>query len=730
MPFPAKKFSVALIFALPFVFPIFVRAAAYSDYSNVTDKTVTAITGCVKNEDCSGDTPCCNLQTGQCVENYGRCGVAEPKSASKPFSIVAGQIGACLVDIQPATGPWGTSATLSGNAFGNSKNGSDVTFNGEVGRIGADYSGIDFQWSDVSISDIKVPVDSISGEVRVMKGGVESNGLNFSVTGGEGTFCGQDLNNPVCQPDDSLCSHPLVCDLSSCRCQKILGTGEPCDADEEKPACQPSQAICQALDSRLACDTEKNCTCQPLPGIGESCDADQAADSCQADNGICQQYSPLLTCDVQGAVGQACTCQIVKGPGEPCGEGENACADDCSRFGNPSLACDIEGAKGDLCTCQAINGLGEPCSEGENACAEDNCVRFEEPALFCDLEGVFSADQKPCTCQLDPNIGAPCYAGAAADQCQVELSVCEQKNTKYRQYFCDDQGIADPDALCTCQLNEPRIIKTYPAPDEANVCRNAMPSITFSGILDKKTIDANTIFLLNDNKAVTAKLSAYDEDSNADGTPDRTVVMVAPAKNMDSGASYQAVVKGGKNGIKDAGGTLRSHDYEWNFTVGSSICKIDHLDIVIAPPGLAGTKDWFTCARNNCENDQDATLNGNQHVYSAQARDVVGIPLVASYRWSKDDADGIISDLPPIADSQKLTVQNKNGQAAVNVQADGAEAGVVIGKVAVNVFLCENPWPPIGKFPYQDTADSPQPTGANPTNFSTYYCRDSQSPSQ
>ncbi|MCD6407074.1 Ig-like domain-containing protein, partial [Candidatus Aerophobetes bacterium] len=623
-----KKFIIFSILAFSLSIPVFVYGAAYSEYSNQVDKTVTAVTGCEKDEDCSGETPCCNLKTGQCVENYGKCGIEEPKSATKPFSIITGEIGSCLVDIKPNKGPWGTAVTLYGDAFRESKDSSEVTFNGKLGRINADYTDTNFSWTNTLIENAKVPTDAIDGEVRIVTSGIESNGLFFDVTGGEGDFCGKDLSAPTCDPDNNLCSGSLVCDSFTCTCQLVPGIGESCDENEEAPGCQLSHSICQELDYRLACDVDKGCTCQLVPGIGESCDENEEAPGCQLSHSICQELDYRLACDID----------------------------------------------------------------------------------------------KGCTCQLDLNIGAPCYEGASTEMCNLEESTCQERNIEHRKYICDPLD-------CTCQLDEPRVVSTVPEDGAENVCRNALISATFNQILDKKTLTSDTIFLMGEEKIIEAKVSSYDWDSDGDNLPDQTVVNIAPFSNLKPNTSYEVTIKGKRDGVKQIDGIGMSADYKWVFTTSDIICQIDHVDVTVIPPGSIQNNDLFRCAgRDDCLADQDKEEEGNQHIYVAQAKDKRDAPLIASYSWAKEDFEEVISGAFAVTKEQVITAQTQNGQAVLYVQAEGEGAGLAIGQVQINVFLCENPWPLLVEFPYGDTTENPKPAGSKPTNFATWYCRDAKSP--
>ena len=78
-----------------------------------------------------------------------------------------------LSGLSVASGPVGTSVTISGSNFGATQGSSTVTFNGSAGTPTS--------WSDTSIV-VPVPTGATTGPVVVTVGGKASNGVNFTVT--------------------------------------------------------------------------------------------------------------------------------------------------------------------------------------------------------------------------------------------------------------------------------------------------------------------------------------------------------------------------------------------------------------------------------------------------------------------------------------------------------------------------------------------------------------------
>jgi hypothetical protein len=78
-----------------------------------------------------------------------------------------------IASLSPASGPVGSSLTITGSSFGTSQGTSTVTFNGTVASPTS--------WSATSIA-VTVPNGATSGTVVVTVGGFASNGVNFTVT--------------------------------------------------------------------------------------------------------------------------------------------------------------------------------------------------------------------------------------------------------------------------------------------------------------------------------------------------------------------------------------------------------------------------------------------------------------------------------------------------------------------------------------------------------------------
>jgi IPT/TIG domain len=76
-----------------------------------------------------------------------------------------------ITSLSPPAGQVGATVTVAGTGFGIDQ-GDQVLFNGLAGQV--------LSWSDTSIT-VGVPFPATSGPVKVVKGGVSSNSISFSV---------------------------------------------------------------------------------------------------------------------------------------------------------------------------------------------------------------------------------------------------------------------------------------------------------------------------------------------------------------------------------------------------------------------------------------------------------------------------------------------------------------------------------------------------------------------
>ena len=107
------------------------------------------------------------------VRAYNTAGLLSPASAEVFFDTPGTVGGPTLTSLSPTSGAVGNSVTLSGSNFGTTQGTSTVKFNGTVASPTS--------WSATSVV-VPVPSGATTGNVVATVGGVDSNGLPFTVT--------------------------------------------------------------------------------------------------------------------------------------------------------------------------------------------------------------------------------------------------------------------------------------------------------------------------------------------------------------------------------------------------------------------------------------------------------------------------------------------------------------------------------------------------------------------
>lgn len=158
----------------------------------------------------------------------------------------------------------------------------------------------------------------------------------------------------------------------------------------------------------------------------------------------------------------------------------------------------------------------------------------------------------------------------------------------------------------------------------------------------------------------------------------------------------------------DGGG---NDGYGWIFNTGSQVCQINF--VLISP-----ATDSFTCAYNNCAGDVNGLQAGNQHSYVALPFDINGqflnAALISYIDWG---VVGPLLTLGPNGNQDvEATAANQNGQEVLTVTMSGPTVGSGNGSAAVNLFLCENPWPDAAGPAWNPWSDGTY-------NFDTFYCQ-------
>jgi hypothetical protein len=225
-----------------------------------------------------------------------------------------------------------------------------------------------------------------------------------------------------------------------------------------------------------------------------------------------------------------------------------------------------------------------------------------------------------------------------------------------------------------CRILPPKLpsVISY-SPKGDNVCRNVMVTATFDQLMDKASLNKNTIIV----EGLEGKVSSYDEN-------DKTVVVFTPKEDLDPQTTYQVTIK---KEVRSKTGENMVDDYQWTFKTGDYYCQINKVDI------KPSARVFFA--------------QGEEEIFTSQAYDKSGLAIQATYFWKTDSIDNFVES-EVVADNQiKLTAKPKNGEGFLYVQAD-AYGGTKEASAQIQVFLCENPWL------YEDPL----------THFRTFYCRD------
>ncbi len=233
------------------------------------------------------------------------------------------------------------------------------------------------------------------------------------------------------------------------------------------------------------------------------------------------------------------------------------------------------------------------------------------------------------------------------------------------------------------------------------------------------------------------------------------LVVVADGNIMDATVEgVTSVWNVSMNGVSGAGiGPAGGYVGAWSntFTTGTEICDVDLVTVEdeSASPGL------FTAAA-----ETHPLLAQPYHRNGPLLEPIVEVPGLYEWSWSgaeapsftwgwtsnpPTDAGDVLEFSGNVDDVSSVTLATSNpainGEETIQAQlrVDAATdvsidtpGRIVSGSIEETVFLCENPWPAVGNFPFADTAEfsstntlSPPLTLSTPyTNFSFYYCRD------
>ncbi|NQU78103.1 Ig-like domain-containing protein [Candidatus Falkowbacteria bacterium] len=286
-------------------------------------------------------------------------------------------------------------------------------------------------------------------------------------------------------------------------------------------------------------------------------------------------------------------------------------------------------------------------------------------------------------------------------------------------------------------IGKPSIKDHWPRATTDPVCRNAVVEIVFDQLMDRSTLNKINMYLLEgglkvDGQLRIARTEGADERClNSSGC---TQVRFIPDELLEE-SGMQPHQFGITGDVRSSNG-LNFDGVFWTFDVDNEICAIDRAEIEVSPDVINKTRDIFVCAgRNGCVNDQDGVEDGNQHKYEVVYYSGINPIMGGIVKWDPTsdsniyeflgEEDGVVINLTskPKEGKDELKVKVKSNPNWLKV---GIDAHEVDAKIDIINWLCENPWPSLESFPYEDGSVCGN-TGGAPCidfNFSTFYCRD------
>ena len=265
----------------------------------------------------------------------------------------------------------------------------------------------------------------------------------------------------------------------------------------------------------------------------------------------------------------------------------------------------------------------------------------------------------------------------------------------------------------------PEVEAYYPADGATDVCPNGLIWAQFNQQMDKATLTLTNIGLY---KEQTDACQEQGQGSRVNGTylcpvdisldilTETKVNIKSPLLDLET--YYWVIIKGGENGVKSKYNAPLVDDFSWRFETWDKVCTLDKVEMYPSSYlfTIAGEEKLFEAWACTKRPGFTGSLECG-HGYE---------PISANWQWSKEDSQEVISEANSTTNSQSITAENKNGRAILTVEA--ASWGVTRqASAALEVFLCENPWPGNTGSSYED---SEEPA----TNFRVRYCMDGDLP--
>jgi fibronectin type 3 domain-containing protein len=256
----------------------------------------------------------------------------------------------------------------------------------------------------------------------------------------------------------------------------------------------------------------------------------------------------------------------------------------------------------------------------------------------------------------------------------------------------------------------PQIESFAPAIGSIPQCRNVAIEITFDQKMNLDSIK-NNLKLYNSSNVALAGTFSFATINRI-----KTKVVFSPTELLVAGNEYRIAAGPGIVNVRGQAliftnnPSLDPAAQAWKFTAGTEICEVSYVRTV-------PSSDWFSCGGNTCEDDDHPGAQaGNQHdyiaiPYSRQGTAISDIGMTYAWRVSPNEDSVSLTNT-----SLKTTTATaeENGRSAVSVTVTNVTSNIsASASLPVTVSLCQNPWPSISNFPWNDSS----------FNFSTYYCQ-------
>ncbi len=196
-------------------------------------------------------------------------------------------------------------------------------------------------------------------------------------------------------------------------------------------------------------------------------------------------------------------------------------------------------------------------------------------------------------------------------------------------------------------------------------------------------------------------------------------VRFVPKGALEPNTKYQALIQGGKGGIKSEFGVLMDESVSWTFETGNEICSLDNIDLNAQEPDISEENFNIEPANVISVFEKDTQIH---FVATPKSGNTIIYPVENKYTWTWNwglSDTSIVQITGSNTNIETALVGNRNGTTDIvaqanitvdNVNTPSTVGDTIIGKGKINVTVCENPW-----F-YNDPI----------TNYKLFYCRDAE----